>query len=216
MRLLLSFLLCLSALSSLYAQPDAKHIAIKQVNRPDANPQYFPVGVFSKRPQLSEFRARWYASELRDLEEPSLRQEKMTTGAVYRLLLIPPFTPSLGVRLSINSDVSGKLLAKLGTKRSKNAETTRKQQTLSLSPEQVSKFLGLLGEANFWSLPGARYEESLVRVADGKEWLLEATKSGNYHVVARSDGLMESNFSRACDYLLEVAPLKAETGDRAP
>jgi hypothetical protein len=211
MRLLLSFLLCLCAL---FSQTGTNHVAIKQANPPDTNPRYFPVGLFSKHPQLSESRARWYASELRDLEEPSLRQGKITTGPVYRLLLIPPFTPSLVVRLTVNSDGSGKLLAKLGTKRSKDTETTQKQQTLSLSSEQVSKFLSLLREANFWSLPTEGYEESLMRGADGREWVVEANKSGNYHVVDRSDGLIEASFSRACEYLLELAPLKAETGHR--
>jgi hypothetical protein len=67
----------------------------KQTNPPDANPQYLPVGLFSKYPPLSEWRARWYAGELRDLEEPSLRRGKITSGTVYRFLLIPPFTPSL-------------------------------------------------------------------------------------------------------------------------
>ncbi len=212
MRLLLSFLLCLCALISLYAQTDAKHPAVKQTEPPDANPQYFPVGLFSKYPQLSELRARWYAGELRDLEEPSLRRGKIMSGTVYRFLLIPPFTPSLVVRLTVNPDGNGNLIAKLGTKRSRGGETTPRQQSLSLSPEQVSKFLGLLREAHFWSLPSARYEETLVRVADGKVWLLEANKIGKYHVVNRSDGFIEENFSRACDYLLEVSPLKAETG----
>jgi len=214
MRLLLSFLLCLCAPIFLYAQTDAKPLAIKQTNPPDANPQYFPVGLFSKYPQLSESRARWYAGELRDLEEPSLRRGKITSGPVYRFLLIPPFTPSLVIRLTVNPDGTGNLIAGLGTRRNKSRETTPRQQTLSVSPEQVSKFLGLLREANFWSLPSARYEETLVRVADGKVWLLEANKSGKYHVVDRSDGLIEVNFSRACDYLLELSPLKAETGYR--
>ena len=212
MRPLLLFLVGVCALLSLHAQTDTNHAAAKQANPPDANPQYFPVGQFSKHPNLSDFRARWYASELRDQGEPSLRQGKATAVPVYRLLLIPPFTPSLVVRLSVNPDGSGKLLAKLGAKRSRRTET--EQQTLSLSPKQVSKFLGLLREATFWSLPTDRYEESSMRFTDAKEWLLEANKSGNYHVVSRSDGLIESKFFLACEYLLEVAPLKAETGYR--
>jgi hypothetical protein len=214
MRLALSFLFSLCALISLYAQTDAKLPAIKQTNPPDTNPQYFPVGLFSKQPQLSESRSRWYAGELRDLGEPSLQLGKIMPGTQYRLLLIPPFTPSLVVRLTANPDGTGKLLAKLGTKRSRGGETVPRQQTLFVSPEQMSKFLSLFREANFWSLPTARYEETLVRFADGKVWLLEANKGGRYHVVNRSDGLIEASFSRACDYLLELSPVKAETGYR--
>ena len=216
MRLLHSFFLCLCALIPHYPQADARHPPIKQTNPPDANPQYFPVGLFSKYPQLSEWRARWYASELRELEEPSLRRGETMSGTVYRFLLIPPFTPSLVVRLAVNPDGTGKLIAKLGTKHSRNGEVTPRQQSLSVSTEQVSKFLSLLREADFWSLPSARYEETLVSVADGKVWLLEANKSGKYHVVNRSDGLIEASFSGACDYLMERSPLKAETGYRKP
>src|SRR5262245_56688351 len=39
---------------------------------PDANPQYFPAGVFDKNPDVNELLARWYASELRALREPSI------------------------------------------------------------------------------------------------------------------------------------------------
>lgn len=111
-------------------------------------------------------------------------------------------------------DGTGNLLSKLGTKRNRDDGTTPRQQTLAVSREQVGEFLGLLREANFWSLPTAQYEESLTRLADAKEWLLEANKSGKYHVVDRSDGLIEVSVSRACDYLLELSPLKAETGHR--
>jgi hypothetical protein len=214
MRLLLSFLFCLCGLVSLYAQTEAKHPMTKQTNPPDANPQYFPVGLFSKYRPLSEWRARWYAGELRDLEEPSLRRGKITSGTVYRFLLIPPFTPSLVVRLTVNPDGTGNLIATLGTRRSRGGETTPTQQALSLTPDQVNKFLNLVREANFWSLPSARPEESQVRFADGKEWLLEGKESSKYHVVNRSDNATEVGFSLACNYLQELSPLKTETGHR--
>jgi hypothetical protein len=149
MRLLLSFLFCLCGLVSLYAQTEAKHPMTKQTNPPDANPQYFPVGLFSKYPPLSEWRARWYAGELRDLEEPPLRRGKITSGTVYRFLLIPPFTPRLVVRLTVNPDGTGNLIAKLGTRRSRGGETTPTQQALSLTPDQVNKFLNLIREAAY-------------------------------------------------------------------
>jgi hypothetical protein len=208
------FFLC--ALSSPCAQTDTNHPIIKQGNPPDSNPQYFPVGLFSKHPQLSEWRARWYAKELRGLEEPSLREAETKHGtAVYRLLLIPPFTPSLVIRLMANSDGTGTLVAKLGTKRGEGDETTPREQTVSVSPEQVSKFLHLFNDADFWSLPTAQPEEvGSMRFADAKEWCLEANKSGIYHVVDRPDGGMEVRFSRVCDYLQQLSPLKTETSRR--
>jgi hypothetical protein len=212
MRLFFSLLLCLCAVSFLCAQNNAHQPSIRQLNPPDSNPQYFPVGLFSRYPRLSDFRTRWYASELRGLQEPSLREAQIRPGAaVYRFLLIPPFTPSLVIRLTVNPDGSGTLLTRLGTKRSSAGETTPKQKTLSLAPVQVNKFLNLVRETNFWSLPSAQPEESPVQFADGKKWLLEARETNRYHAVDRSDNAMEAAFSLACDYLQELSPLKAQT-----
>jgi hypothetical protein len=215
MRLFFSLLLCLCAVSFLCAQNNGHQPLIRQPNPPDNNPQYFPVGLFSRYSRLSDFRTRWYASELRGLQQPSLLEAQVRPGAaVYRFLLIPPFTPSLVISLTLNPDGSGTLLAKLGTRRSRGGETTPKQQTLSLAPAQVNKFLNLVRESNFWSLPSAQPEEGLVRFADGKEWLIEAKESGKYHVVDRSDNAMEVGFSLACDYLQELSPLKTQTGQK--
>lgn len=212
MRLFFSLLLCLCTISALCGQTNDKQPLIRRPNPPDSNPQYFPVGLLSRYPRFNDFRTRWYASELRGLQEPSLQEAQVRPGAaVYRFLLIPAFTPSLVIRLTLNPDGSGTLLAKLGTKRSSGGETTPKQQTLSLAPAQVNKFLNLVRETNFWSLPSAQPEESPMRFADGKEWLLEAKETNKYHVVDRSDNAMEVAFSLACDYLQELSPLKAQT-----
>src|SRR5208283_2966130 len=52
------------------------------------NPQYFPVGLFSKYPELSDWEARWYASELRALNEPSVLEDKVRHSVVSHQLLI--------------------------------------------------------------------------------------------------------------------------------
>src|SRR5229473_3764996 len=99
MRSLLSIFLCLFAVSSTCAQTSTKRPSIKQTKPPDSKPQYFPVGLFSRYPELSESEARWYASELRQLREPSLLEQKNRRGySTYRFLLIPSFSPSLVVR----------------------------------------------------------------------------------------------------------------------
>jgi hypothetical protein len=214
MPLRCSVFLCLVVISSCCAQTNTTRARIKQSNPPDRNPQYFPVGIFSRFPQLSELRARWYASELRDMEEPTLRLHNAKLGtSVYRFLLIPPFTPSLAVRVMVNPDGTANLLAKLGTKRSRDG--VPREQEVVLTPEQVSTFSHLLHEAHFWSLPSGKPEAIGVPFfADAKEWLLEANKSGRYHVVDRADGFIEVSFSQVCEYLLEISPLKAQTGYR--
>jgi hypothetical protein len=115
---LLALNISLSSLttSSLGAQTETKRPAIKQTRPPDRNPQYFPVGLFSKYPQLSEFEVRWYASELRGLQGPSLLNGNSKRGpATYLFLLVPFFAPSLVIRLTVNSGGTGTPVVKSST-----------------------------------------------------------------------------------------------------
>jgi hypothetical protein len=211
MRFVLSFLVSFCVFGYINAQTDAWHPwhSAEKPNPPDRNPQYFPVASFSKTPQLSDSRARWYASELRDLQEPSLWRGQGISGTIYRFLLIPPFTPSLSIRLLVHRDGTATMITKLGTKRSQVA--TLRQQTIVLTPDQVAKFLGLLQDAHFWALRSAENDQSLVQVMDGREWLMEANKHGKYHVVDRGDGAIEVGIVHAAEYLQELSPLKVET-----
>jgi len=203
----LALLLCLLPISCICAQSGPRHAAIKQTRPPDRKPQYFPVGLFSQYPELSEWITRWYASELRALEEPSLhRWETRRGAAVYRFLLIPSFSPSLAVRLMVNPDGTGILVAKSTANSSKEGKAILRQETVAVSVEQVDQFLSLLREADFWSLPSAKTQLGF----DGEEWLMEAKRSGKYHVVDRWSGAMDADYSRACRYLQELSPVKAE------
>jgi hypothetical protein len=159
MRSLLSIFFCLLAISSPCAQTSTKRPTIKQTRPPDSKPQHFPVGLFSKYPELSEWEARWSASELRGLEEPSLLEGKTKRGsAVYRFLLIPSFSPSSVIRLVVNPDGTGTLVAKLRANSRGEDETVPRRQTVSVSSEQVDEFLNLFHEADFWSLPTVKSE----------------------------------------------------------
>lgn len=209
MRSSLLMFVCLLAGTSPRAQIEARGPVIKQARPPDCKPQYFPAGLFSNYPVLSDWEARWYASELRGLKEPSLLEGKIKRGTTaYRFLLIPSFSPSLVIRLVLNSDGTGTLVAKLGANYGEADKTSPRQQTVSVSSEQVNKFLNLIHDADFWSMPTAK--SNVVAGADGQEWLLEARQNDRYHVVDRWNGLMETSFSRACNYLQELSALKVE------
>jgi hypothetical protein len=180
-------------------------ITIKQINPPDTSPQYFPVGLFDTNAQLSDWIARWYASELRRLEESSLTEAKTDRDPfVYRFLLIPSFTPSFLVRLTINPDGTGTLTAKTTADETGKASVTLNQQTENVSAENVSKFLTLLSEVDFWSLP----TEAPRRGLDGQVWLLEGRKGRKYHVVDRWCPERQESCARACQYLLDLSTLK--------
>jgi len=98
------------------------------------------------------------------------------SATIYRFLLIPPFTPSLSIRLVVHGDGTATMIAKLGTKRSQ--VPTLRQQMIVLTPEQFAKFLGLLRDARFWALPSAEDDQSLAQVMDGREWLMESNRHG--------------------------------------
>jgi hypothetical protein len=108
--------------------------------------------------------------------------------------------------LVVNPDGTGRLVAKLRTN-SRGTEAALAEETASVSSEQVGKFEDLLDESNFWFLPT---KWDTVSGADGEEWILEAKKSGKYHVVDRWSGWREVSYSQACEYLRELSPVKSE------
>lgn len=205
MRTLLPIFCSLLVVSSICGQTSAKRPTIKQLRPPDNKPQYFPVGLFSRYLELSEWEARWYASELRQLREPSLLEAKNRRGySVYRFLLIPSFSPSLVIRLVVNPDGTGTLATKLRTNIRGEDENAPLEQTSAVSFEQVNDFVNLLRDADFWSSPTAKSRYGF----DGEEWLLEGKRNDKYHVVDRWSGAMEATYFRACNYLQELSPFK--------
>ncbi len=203
MRFLPTILLCLLTATPLFAQD-----RVRQQYPPDSNPQYFPAGLFSKSAEVSEWRARWYANELRGFGETSLFEDSGRDSTVYRFLLIPSFAPSLIIQLVVSRTGNGTLVSKLGMNSNGAAGISPREQTVLVSSEQVDKFLKLLHDADFWSLRTSKSDA--VTFVDGQEWLLEAKQKDKYHVVDRSHGWMESGFARACDYLQELSHIKME------
>lgn len=189
------------------ACPQSKTPHIRQVNPPDTSPQYFPRGVFDTNADLSEWIARWCAKDLRALEEPSLFEHtKETTRVTYRLLLIPSFQRTLAIRLEIQANGTGLVTAKMSTEVGNEPGHILRSESASVSTEQVEEFLKLEERMGFWSLP----TQKKVFGADGTEWILEGRKVGKYHVVDRWAGSLESSYSHACDYLIELSPVKPE------
>jgi hypothetical protein len=114
MRLKLKICVGVVLLLNAPASPQPKRPPIRQINPPDTNPQYFPHRVFGSNIYLSEFRARWYAKELRALAEPSLFERENQNGReVYRVLVTPSFQRTLVVRLQVREGGTGWLTAKM-------------------------------------------------------------------------------------------------------
>lgn len=198
-RQVLPVLLCLAALGSVGAQTVARQVL--QTLPPDENPQYFPVGLFSEDPELSEWTARRYARDLRALGEPSLWKTTMKPGwTVFRFTVIPSRGSGFMLRLMVEPEGDATLVVK-SKARGEGAETNSvRQQSTAVGREQVNQFVELLDQANFWELSTAK----LAAGVDGQEWLLEGGRRGEYHAVERWDGAMEDQFRNACEYLYKL------------
>ena len=198
MRLVIPMLLaCLIACGGAWAQSNASP------SSPDAQPQYFPAGVFGGNSNVGDLLARGYAKVLRSFDEPSLLNGANGKSAIYRLVLLPSMrNTDFVIRLSVNPDGTGALLSKTG-QTGRNGLKHIKSVKGSLSAQEVSKFLKLLEKSDFWNL----LTEEQNRGVDGEEWLLEGAEPSKYHVVDRWSPARTDGYTRACRYLINVSHL---------
>lgn len=174
----------------------------------DANPQYFPAGVFATSPEISDFCARWYSKHLRAMGAESLlaaSTDKHTRA--YRFLWLRTFHHPIAVLLRIRPDGSGQLNSvELNGYGGYGPGTILTTQIAELSKDQVDKFEGLISAAEFWASPTVDQNR---RGTDGAQWILEGVEDEKYHVVDRwtpKDG----TFRKACLYLLGLSKIEVE------
>jgi hypothetical protein len=188
--------------------PASKKSFIEPANPPDANPQYFPVGVFSNDPVRPDASARWYSAFLRSMKEPSLLSAAANRDFLgYRFLYLRTFHHPIAVRVELNPDGTGKLF---GTETSGaggfRTGTVLFRQTIALSKEQVDRFDTLLRGSDFWALPT---EDETPPGNDGAQWILEGVRDQKYHIVDRwsPDG---GTYREACLYVLKLSQIKVD------
>jgi hypothetical protein len=189
-------------------QSERMRVFVESAGPPDLNPQYFPVGVFSEDRDHSEFRARWYAKQLRAMGEESLSSaaaSKEFQG--YRFLWLRTFHHPIAMKMRIRPDGSGQLssieMTGSGGYEPGKVLTT---QIVGLSNEQVSQFETLVRASDFWALPTRDPERE---GDDGAQWILEGVKDQKYHVVDRWTP-QDGKFREACLYLLNLSQIKLD------
>ena len=207
MRIRLILSLCGSLLVGGAAVPQAGTLHVKQVNPPDANPQYFPRGVFHANAEASDWTARWYAKYLRAMEEPSLFEsvgEK--AGATYRLLIVSSYRRPVVIQLEVRANGTGLLTAKMATGIHGKLGPVLRNESILVAQGVVEQFLNLEEKANFWTLP----TQNEIRRANGSEWIMEGRRAGEYHVVDRWSPAKEGEYFKVCSYLIAMSPVKPE------
>lgn len=118
------------------------------------------------------------------MDEPSLWElSKSQSVESYRFLWLRTFNRPVSARLTIVKDGSGDLSIKVlsGSGGYKPGHLIQ-NHSIKVSKDSVDHFLQLLDKAEFWSAP-TEQEDGIG--CDGAQWIMEATKGGQYHVVDR-------------------------------
>jgi hypothetical protein len=159
-------------------------------------PEYFPSELDGSGAFFSDYLSR--------IGEPSLLTAAKEPDLIsYRFESIASQTGRmLAVRLFLNPDGSAKILVadESGTPR-------RLHRTESgIAAADVDKFLQLVENARFWSMPTVESENRdlphKVYKMDASTWILEGVRRGGYHVVLRQ-GPEEGRFTKMVRFLLK-------------
>jgi hypothetical protein len=162
------------------------------------------------------------------LDEPPLFALRNNRSLqVYRFLWLPSFHRPISVRLTINADGSGSIVARsvdrhtgLLTKVPSDTEKLILDTTSAVDKAQVQDVLGQLQRLAFWAMPTEEdqappqtsetaHQSPTLRVVglDGSQWILEGVRDGEYHVVDRWSP-KENPYSQLCRYLLHLAKVE--------
>lgn len=176
---------------------------------------YFPEGVFDDPGGV----ASWYPYELRVMGEPSLFDlAENPSVESYRFLWLRASDAPVVVRLDVNADGTGTVMAKIGDGQAGYPYTTKRVVEIDrrvLTQDEVQGFAARLDKLGFWSM--ATDEDSGNVKNGGSEWIIESARYGNYQVVARSSpDVNQSPGSKAIleigKALVDLAQLKIAKG----
>jgi len=161
---------------------------------------YFPEGVFDDPGGVSS----WYPYELRVMGEPSLFDLAENPSAEsYRFLWLRASDAPVVLRLDVNADGTGTVMAKIGDGQAGSPYTTKRVVEIDrrvVTRDEVEAFAARVDRLDFWSL--ATDEDPRNVKNDGSEWVIEAVRGGEYQVVARSSP--DANQSPGSKAVLEI------------
>ena len=138
---------------------------------------YFPKHIFV------DLFSKLYSRHLVAMNEPSLWELSNNDHLhIYRFVWLRTFDPPISVRLEIDPDGAGLLVAKStdGMGGYYPGKLVMNESVI-LSVEQVDRFTGKLSDIRFWQLPSRDDNLGL----DGAHWIMEGVKGGEYHLVDR-------------------------------
>jgi hypothetical protein len=161
------------------------------------NRDYFPSVRLDENPQSSDLIKKRYSEALLALDERPLVTEHPGTAAneSYRFLWLRTFNHPVAIRLDMNVDGTSLLTTKVSNGQGGydpgKLIVNRKRH---LTKQETSWFLEGVKEVGFWNLstyekPGEQTgpdgEKTVMVHLDGAQWIFEAIKDRQYHVVDR-------------------------------
>lgn len=181
-------------------------------NPPDANPQYFPAGIFgdsSATGHFKDFKARWYSSDLRALHEPSFFEAAQDRSVVaYRFLWLRTFHHPIVIRLTILPDGTGSMTSKMTSGAGGyDAGAMIWNKSFDISKAQAEQFSSMLQKAAFWtsSIGGGGGP-------DGAQWVMEGIQGGVYHIADRWSP-QKDDYESMCLFLLSLSKIEVNAKD---
>jgi hypothetical protein len=181
----------------------------------DKPPQiFFPDLVFEDSRTQNQFTVDWYTQQLTALAEPSLFEaSKDKKLHCYRFLWLRTFDHPIALRLIVDPEGTGLMYVKVadgagGYEPGKLITN----DSVAVTKQNVDKFLLRLNKMQFWKLPTREKTEvaedgTITISTDGAQWILEAVRDGQYHVVDRHSP-EKDNYREAALFLIDLAHLK--------
>jgi hypothetical protein len=172
-------------------------------------PQIF----FPDSANQNQFTVEWYSQHLIALEEPSLFEaSKDKTLHCYRFLWLRTFDHPIALRLIVDPEGTGLIYVKVadgagGYEPGKLITN----ESVPVTKQNVDKFLLRLNKMQFWNLAtreSTKGTDGRITIStDGAQWILEAVRDGQYHIVDRHSP-EKGSYREAALFLIDLAHLK--------
>ena len=152
-----------------------------------AQEQYFPPKAFGTG-QWAEAEGARDSYLLKKLEEPPLfGKARNPSNEAYRFLWLRTFHNPIAVRMEVQPDGTSLLTIKVADGEAGFPRTVKKliqTSTRLLSPDQTEAFRKKVTTEGFWKAASRDRGKPAATDCDG--WIVEGSRSGDYHIVERA------------------------------
>jgi len=141
---------------------------------------YFPPGVLDSQSQH-------YSEFLKALHEPSLWElsQRDPKAEAYRFFWLRAFDHPVAIRLVVRTGGSGWVNLRVTSGQGGYAHGRISRYSVSWATKaKTQSWIAAFDQAGFWRLPTQPPDDDVIRL-DGAQWIFEAVKNGQYHVVDR-------------------------------